>query len=80
MSRSFKKTPVGNWASGSDKWWRTYAHARMRAALARILPFTALDETPDLPHRNELGNPWSWPSDGKTWYGRLSIPDKLMRK
>jgi hypothetical protein len=65
MSRSRKKSPAGgNCTARSDRYGKTMGHRRTRHEVSLALKFDL-----DAPSRKLTENPWTYPKDGKQWYG-----------
>lgn len=65
MSRSRRKSPAGGIAvARSDKPGKQQASRALRVAERAAL--TAGGEIPD---RRSVSNPYTWPKDGKRWFG-----------
>lgn len=68
MSRSRKKCPAGGIAKAeSDKFGKVMASRAVRRETQRILKATSDGDA--VPDARQLGDPWTWPKDGKKWFG-----------
>jgi hypothetical protein len=67
MTRSRKKNPAGGITmSASDMPGKVQGHRKTRRAVRSALA-SSRDELPD---RKKTENPYSYPKDGKRWYGK----------
>lgn len=89
MARSRKKTPIHSYAAESDKPYKKFEHGRERSKVKQILRTTEDYDDLALPHKEEFGEPWNSPKDGKGYWQRPGEQDsgwskkyweKLMRK
>jgi hypothetical protein len=65
MSRSRRKSPAGGITKAcSDKAFKRIGSRKVRAAERG-----ALEAGTDIPHRRAVTSPWTWPKDGKRWFG-----------
>lgn len=65
MSRSRRKSPAGGIATArSDK-----AFKRIGSRKVRVAERGALATGADIPDRRAVTSPWTWPKDGKRWFG-----------
>lgn len=72
MSRSRKKNNAGGVTTAkSEKEDKRIWHKRMRTRTKQ-----AIHNGDEMPHENEVSNPWNMSKDGKTFYS----DDKLRRK
>ena len=79
MSRSRKKTPiVGHTKAESDKPFKVKEHRRERRVVKQDL--TSADDYDNmvLPDKEQHGNDWESPKDGKKWMKKPK--EKWMRK
>ena len=80
MSRSRKKTPIsGHTKAPSDKPFKIQEHKRERRVVKHRLTSAVDYDNMVLPDKENFGNAWNSPKDGKHWL-RRSIKDKWMRK
>lgn len=79
MSRSRKKTPIiGHTKADSDKPFKVQEHKRERRVVKHILTSAIDHDNMVLPDKEQYGNDWESPKDGKCW--RDNPKDKWMRK
>lgn len=79
MSRSRKKTPIsGNTKFPSDKLFKIQEHKRERRVIKHRLTSAVDHDNMVLPDKEQYGNEWNAPKDGKRWTDRPK--DKWMRK
>jgi len=77
MSRSRRKTPILSYCTADDHehWWKHAANRALRRAVRMALQRGS--ET--LPLLREVSNNWTWPKDGRGWYG-WDVDAKWLRK
>ena len=69
MARSYRRTPIaGNTGADSDKVSKRRAGRALRSSVRRAL---AAGDHEVLPHAREICSMWSFPKDGKSWFGGL---------
>lgn len=79
MSRSRKKTPIaGHTKSESDKPFKVQEHKRERRVVKHILTSAVDHDSIVLPDKEQYGNEWESPKDGKRWMKKPK--EKWMRK
>lgn len=79
MSRSRKKTPiVGHTKAESDKPFKVKEHRRERRVVKQDLTSAGDYDNMVLPDKEQYGNDWNSPKDGKCW--RDNPKEKRMRK
>ena len=77
MSRSRRKTPIFSYCTTDDHehWWKHAANRALRRAIRMALQRGS--ET--LPLLREVSNNWTWPKDGRRWYG-WDVDPRYLRK
>lgn len=70
MARSYRKTPIIGNGGGSDA-----PGKRMGNRAHRRLTREAVKTGREAPHLRECSDPWSWPKDGKHWFGGMAAAD-----
>jgi len=79
VSRSRKKTPIiSHTKADSDKPFKVQEHKRERRTVKHHLTKTSDYDSMILPDKEQYGNDWESPKDGKCW--RDNPKDKWMRK
>ena len=68
MSHSYRHTPccaLGGGFNRGEQWWKRHAHR----ALRRRVHVALRQGRETLPALREVSSVWTWPKDGKFWFG-----------
>lgn len=69
MSRSFKSTPIGGFASCHSM--KEFRQSENRSERRRVKHVITAQHWDALPHKKEYQNEWDSPRDGKYWFGDI---------